>query len=108
MDRTRTIAQAFKRFTEAVKLQIELEKQLSNLKVLTGDTEEYEKINSLVAWNRNEFVKRPEKFTGDHIPIKIVEDNVAVGCSLDLAIQKTYIILKSRFAAIDKIRMFGK
>ena len=108
MKRIKIAPKAFKRFTKAVSLQIEFEKQLNDLKALIDDTEENEKINTLIAWNRNEFVKRPEMFIGDHIPIKLVRDNVAAGYSLDLAIQEAYRILKGRFALMDMCRAFEK
>lgn len=99
----------FQKFTKSIKMQIEFEKQLNELKAITGkNIDGNEQIKALVNWFRKEFEKRPEKYVGDHIPIKITRDYVAKGYNLDLALKETYSKLIGEFEIIDRMRAMGK
>lgn len=89
-------------FTGSINKYNEFEKQLNDLKAITGkDISNNEKIKDLVSWYRNEYVKRPEKYPGDHIVLKILRGHIAYGFSLNVAISNTYDELRGRLAIID-------
>ena len=73
-------------FTGSINKYNEFEKQLNDLKAITGkDISNNEKIKDLVSWYRNEYVKRPEKYPGKRTGSAFM--HICRGCSPTMACQ---------------------
>lgn len=82
-------------------------RQINELNAVIGKNVEGNKfINELIEWYRKEYNKRPERYPGDEVVIKLIHDAVATGLTLNFSIMDAYIKLKKKLALIDHIRNF--
>jgi len=67
------------RAIKSVNKRLEFDKQLSNLRDITGGIGYNSEIPELIGWYRNEYVIRPERYPGDEIVIKLIIKNLSNG-----------------------------
>jgi hypothetical protein len=87
------------------KSMIEFEKALAKLKgVINKDLSKNKEVQELIIWWRKEHEKRPEVYSGDHIVLAEIYNNVLKGVSLEKAISLTKIALEFKFTLLDYTR----
>jgi len=100
-------AAALKMF-RSVNKRLEFDKQLSNLRAITGGVAYNSEINELIEWYRNEYVIRPERYPGDEVVIRLIIKNLSNGYCITIieAIKNSKAQLECELFIIDKQRNY--
>ena len=96
--------------SKSIKDKIEVEKEISNLKAVTGFStiEKNKELKKYIKWFRLEYQKRPYKYIGDTVALKSVRKYIATGFTLKESIDKSKFDLKAELELLDRLRAYGR
>lgn len=96
--------------SKSIKDKIEIEKEISNLKAVTGfpTIEKNKELKKYIKWFRLEYQKRPYKYIGDTVALKSVRKYLSTGFTLKESIDKSYRDFKNEFDILDRLRAYGR